>query len=125
MNESAFRSRFRAEILRQDPHAVVRINESRWTAGFPDLTVVSNGLVTFVELKVHRSHHVDPLEGFTALQLRTLRKLDEAGGIAYGAVLELRNPRFLGVRRVQYWRFTRGRVLAWLPPFLPSPSFLA
>ncbi len=129
MNESAFRSRFRQEVLLLDPAAVVRINESRWTAGFPDLTVVSRGRVAFVELKVHRKHHVDPLHGFTVLQLRTLNQLARAGADAFGAVLELRNPQFLGVPRVRYWRFTGSGtpVLFYLPTciLLPAPGFLA
>ncbi len=92
MKESAFRSKVREAVLRIDPLAVVRVNEARFAAGFPDLTIVSQGRAFFLELKVWDGapNSASIPQRFTALQVRALRDLERAGATARGIVYQSR-----------------------------------
>lgn len=125
MRESAFRSRFRDDVLRRHPAAVVHVNEARYGAGFPDLTVCVAGQAWFVELKVLRTREFKGTwqAGFTELQLRTLARLANAGMNAVGAILRMdRSVLYLTFRPTKDSYSCLVLENGILP--LPAPDFL-
>jgi hypothetical protein len=60
------------------PGAFVRKNEARWQRGFPDLTVIHQGMVAFIECKILNLVQIREKsirKAFTPIQLTTLRQL--------------------------------------------------
>lgn len=75
MSESKLQSRVLAKIKKQYPLAVVFKLSDRWLSGLPDLLIIINGQVLFVELKTDTGV-------LSKIQLYTINRINNAGGRA-------------------------------------------
>jgi len=84
MKESAWRSKLVRLYKQQNPDDFIRVMESRFIAGFPDLLRIKNGNAQFFELKVCKGRQIKPPEKLLSKnQESTLRKLRNAGCNVY------------------------------------------
>lgn len=88
MIESDFRTNLVKWIYKKYPLAFIWVNEAKFKAGFPDLTVIHGG-VGFLELKICKDKKIVKarfLELFRPLQVATMKKMVHAGANVRGIV---------------------------------------
>jgi hypothetical protein len=89
MLESSFRTNVIKWIKAKDPAAFVWVNEAKFKAGFPDLTIIRSRLISFAELKVCDDQYIVPAR-FMALfrprQIFTIKEMIKAGAQVRGLV---------------------------------------
>lgn len=74
MNETKFTKKFRARL--KEAGCLTKKMSERFSSGFPDLIVIKEGNVCFIEIKA-KGKKLTPLQNYT------LKEIVEHGGLAY------------------------------------------